>query len=331
MIIRLKPLVQTHISEVYNMAYEFREYPERSWSISNHNIFKQCKRKYYLNCYAHWNGWESSSSKFAKQAYRLKKLEDAYTASGTYIHDVIKSVILQKYSTPEKMYNEVIAKLKVACMQSIRNKEDWIRRPKQYTMLHEYYYNGIFPDSLANEIKERTIICCNNLFKSRSFQEIMEDCIEIIESDEKGEFPNFMFQNMKIYSTLDVLYKFNDEIVIVDWKTGQPDDNQHRLQMLTYVLYVIDKYNIRDIEKIRCVDEYLLTRERFTNIFEEKDLSEIREYVQSSIGEMNTYLEDAVLNKPKEMNAFPTNPSKLCSKCNFLELCPDASCSIKSV
>lgn len=53
-------------------------------------------------------------------------------------------------------------------------------------------------------------------------------------------------------------------MVLVDWKTDQPNDEEHRFQMLVYALYVVERYKY-DVGKIRCVDEYLLTGERLTN------------------------------------------------------------------
>lgn len=303
------------------MAYEFREFPERSWSISKLNTFKQCKRKYYFCTYGHWNGWVINSPSITKLTYRLNKLEDVYTLSGTYLHNVIKGVIQGNGLTAELMYDEIMNKLRLACNQSIKNIEQWKNSPKAYTVLHEYYYGGKLSEQLADEIKSRAKVCCANLFKSRSFQELTEDPIEIIELDESNAFNNFLYEeDIKIYCTLDALYKSSGEIVVADWKTGRPDDEQHRLQMLVYLLYLIEKYNF-DIERIRCVDEYLLTGERYTNTFDLNDIVEIKQYINDSILNLNNYLEDIRLNKPKDISVFPPSPSKLCSSCNFLEIC----------
>lgn len=302
------------------LSFFDRLYPERSWSISKLNTFHQCKRKYYYSTYAHWRGWEYSSSELAKTAYRLNKLQNIHTISGIYIHSSIKSMLKSEILTPQEMYKEITRKIKDTCKQSLRSRNEWIKKPNKSIMLQEYYYDGKLEEVLIEEIKERIWNSCNNIFRSWSFREITEEKVELIEIEEDS-FNSFEFNGTKIYALLDVLYKFENEYVIVDWKTGNPDDEEHRLQMLVYTLYILSKHNGVKLGQIRCVDEYLMTGERYTNYFTRRDIEEIEKYISESMQNQGKYIGDIEINKPKLIEYFPKNTSGLCKSCNFRELC----------
>ena len=40
-----------------------------SWSISQDRTFQTCKRKYYLNRYGSWGGWDKNSDELTRKIY----------------------------------------------------------------------------------------------------------------------------------------------------------------------------------------------------------------------------------------------------------------------
>lgn len=307
------------------MMFTHNDYPERSWSFSKYNVFKECKRKYYYNTFGQWNGWEPNCSAECRKTYLLKKLENVYTLSGKYIHDSIKTSIKAsikgKKITYQGMYDEIVSKLRKACVDSLSKLNEWKETPKDYNILHEYYYGGNLEKELGEKIKQRTLKCCENYFKSFSFQNIREEKVVIFENDEKIQ--SFMFNDVKIYVKLDLMYNKNDQIIIVDWKSGTAEEKSHQLQMLVYYLYIKaqEKYQNLNTKSILCIDEYLLTGKRFTELLNEQEISKIEDFIYRSMEEMDAYLDDVKLNKPKDKICFPQNKKTSCSGCNFLELC----------
>ena len=302
------------------MDFKRSEYPERSWSLSKYNIFKQCKRKYYYSTYAHWNGWEDNCSPETRKAYILGKLQDVYSLSGILIHKYIRNAFKFKIKDPNYIYDAIIRELRSACENSLKDVVRWRKQPKNFTMLHEYYYGNGISEVLADEVKDRINKCCNNFYKSMSYSDIIDKNSKIYELDE-DEYTFFFFNGIKVYAKLDIFYEYLNQLTIVDWKTGSADSDNHKLQMLIYYLYIEQKFKNNKIDFVKCIDEYLLVGQRFTEILNHKDINEIGIFINESIQEINSYLQDIELNKPKNIDSFPKCRSALCTKCNYIELC----------
>ncbi|MFP4457886.1 MAG: hypothetical protein ACLFPS_09565, partial [Clostridia bacterium] len=120
--------------------YERREYPEKSWSFSRHKSFLECKRSFYFNTYGHWNGWEYKAPARAKQVYRLKKLSNIYTLSGQLLHEEIATAIKSKSIDVNEATNRIRHLLNKAVIDSKEKLKYWKQNPKDYVILHEYYY-----------------------------------------------------------------------------------------------------------------------------------------------------------------------------------------------
>ena len=75
------------------MAFEYREFPEFSWSQSRRSTFKQCPRLYYWQYYGAHNGWYEDADETARQAYRLKKITSFPEFLGSVVHDLAADTI----------------------------------------------------------------------------------------------------------------------------------------------------------------------------------------------------------------------------------------------
>lgn len=305
-----------------------KEYPEKSWSISRIKTIKSCLREYYYTYYGSHRGWDPEASYEQKYSWRLKKLTNIWLAFGDVIHKAIKNIIDFKKNNIDKeidvdaLKEFVRTNLNIIVKQSSR--KDSILRWNEYpkgNMLLEYYYDGKLEREDILEIKERIEQCVENIFESKTFFDINKgEYLDILEVDE-GNFDYFFHEGVKVFALIDLLYLDNDRnIVIVDWKTGKQNE-EDREQLLVYLLYVMEKYNV-PVEKVKGRVEYLLQGEHVEYSFTNEDVEHIKNRISLEINVINALLVDENNNIPKDKDIFiMCDEDFKCNKCKYRRLC----------
>lgn len=305
-----------------------KEYPEKSWSISRIKTIKSCLREYYYTYYGSHRGWDPEASYEQKYSWRLKKLTNIWLAFGDVIHKAIKNIIDFKKNNIDKeidvdaLKEFVRTNLNIIVKQSSR--KDSILRWNEYpkgNMLLEYYYDGKLEREDILEIKERIEQCVENIFESKTFFDINKgEYLDILEVDE-GNFDYFFHEGVKVFALIDLLYLDNDRnIVIVDWKTGKQNE-EDREQLLVYLLYVMEKYNV-PVEKVKGRVEYLLQGEHVEYSFTNEDVEHIKNRISLEINVINALLVDENNNIPKDKDTFiMCGEDFKCNKCKYRRLC----------
>lgn len=305
-----------------------KEYPEKSWSISRVKTIKSCLREYYYTYYGSHRGWDPEASYEQKYSWRLKKLTNIWLAFGDVIHKAIKNIIDFKKNNIDKeidvdaLKEFVRTNLNIIVKQSSR--KDSILRWNEYpkgNMLLEYYYDGKLEREDILEIKERIEQCVENIFESKTFFDINKgEYLDILEVDE-GNFDYFFHEGVKVFALIDLLYLDNDRnIVIVDWKTGKQNE-EDREQLLVYLLYVMEKYNV-PVEKVKGRVEYLLQGEHVEYNFTNEDVEHIKNRISLEINVINALLVDENNNIPKDKDTFiMCDEDFKCNKCKYRRLC----------
>lgn len=306
------------------MAYQRTEYPPWSWSSSRKGTFRECKRKYYYNYYGAHNGWESSSSEEAKQAYRLKNLDGIYLILGTGVHNIAEVTCrkLQNDYTlpPEKELIDKVRNLLNKAYKDSQNIDAWYRSPKQNYMLQEFYYGDGLSDRLIDIIKDRMMQSVPNLLSSQSITEIITDRCDIKITE---DMDTFMVGDTPVYAIPDLVYKDKEgSWIVVDWKTGKEYDS-HPAQIIVYAIYIMEKFNLK-AEEVKGRVEYLLSGHNRDVEITPKTVNEVKTEIEESIEDMKEYLEDEDKNIPKSKEEFPlTKHTRFCKWCNFYEMCKE--------
>jgi hypothetical protein len=302
-----------------------KPYPEFSWSLSRHKTLMDCSRKYGLNYYTSHNGWFQDSADIARQAYRLKNITNLPILFGEAIHEMIdelvKNYLKTGYMPPENQLVDFVRnKLNNAFINSLKNQDQWMLRPKHIKILHEIYYYGGLQEEQIQDIQARLEVCIRNFLNSKTFTDIKSKReMQLIEAE---QFRTMEINGVKVYVVIDFLYRdiIDDKWIIVDWKTGKESD-EDRNQLAFYALYLKDKFKV-PVEKIEIRNEYLLTGNCQTYSLTDFDLESAIERIQMSLLEMGKYLIDEEENKPVEIDYFPkTTYENKCMRCNYLEMC----------
>ena len=301
-----------------------------SWSFSAAEDFDQCRRRRYWSKYAMWGGWSNSSSEIQKTAYRLNKMDNRWGLMGQATEKAIMWILKEfqegRIVTADDSWNHVARPfLSNKWNESIEGK--WKNKPKQFCCLREHYYKQIEDDNLAKrQIADQVKLCIENFIKIflprfdkiKSSQEI-----RIATPDMPGDSEHFFYEDIKIYSIPDYVYRIGDQIHIHDWKAGKMKPEQHRLQLSVYALWAIMKYEA-EAQNIFLYVEYLKEGKILPFQLSDADLNETRLFLSDSVGEMSEYLVDFNREKNEalskdEWELAPDSTS--CRHCNFYELC----------
>lgn len=281
------------------------------WSISRYEIFCKCKRQYFYYYYSRFANFVPS--------YKIRMLKEMTTVPleiGNVVHDIIEAFLrrLQKNNSniDENRFFE-FAKQKT---------QEYFSRK---TFL-EKYYNYISSINIL-EAEEKICKCLRNFINSPIYNWIYMKAITnkinwMIEPEGKGET---RLNGLKAYCKMDFLFPVENEIHIIDWKTGAKDSYKHYLQLIGYATAASTNFGI-SINRIfpKIVYLYPEFNELEINITE-KEITDFLSKIINQTQEMYSYCEDIQNNIPKSIENFPMSPSYgICNYCNFQELCfPD--------
>nr|WP_281241114.1 PD-(D/E)XK nuclease family protein [Marinococcus luteus] len=296
--------------------------------MSRHKTLLQCERQYAHQYYSSHNGWLRNADPFPRHVYRLKNLTNLEMLFGSIVHDLVEET-LKKYlndghlPTKDTLKETIRTRLNEGFIDSTQNAEQWRKKPKHTTMLHEIYYGEEkkLPTEKIKKIQDRLVAVVEHILTCDTVLELSSDRpTYYLESE---ELRTMSLENTKVFAVLDFLYKDeeNNKWVIVDWKTGlQTEEDPYQLAL--YAQYVLDYYPEAALEDIVVRNEYLLEGTSVEHKLDHSTLQEVRELLVQSVERMAGFLEDKEANKPLPLEYFKkTTNTFACKRCNFYELC----------
>ncbi len=299
------------------MKLAFEKYPFTSilgWSISRHEVFDKCKRRYYYTYY----------SKYVQDVpgYKLKMLRDLTSVPleiGNVIHDVIEAFLrrLQKSDSDideDRFY------------QFARSKAAALFKGKTFMETYYKYTDDIDFDRAMERIEKGL----TNFIKSPVYSWIFMKAVTnrtnwMIEPPGMGET---RLNGLKAYSKMDFLFPVGDEVHILDWKSGKKDAAKHGVQLIGYAAAANSNFNI-SCKTIFPRIIYLLPEfDEMSVEVSEKELQNFFDTVKAQTEQMYSFCSDVEKNIPLGMEKFQKSPSpSMCRFCNYQELCfPDGLC-----
>lgn len=299
-----------------------KEFKNRfSWSVTRHRVFSSCRRQYWFRHYGFWGGWDSRADPRVREIYVLKQLANRFTLAGQVVHAVVADVLNKhRYGREvelEEAREGALERLRAAFRQS--RSGEYRRSPKEAIGLVEHEYAEPVPDSEWQRMRQRVETCLENFYASSVRETILgtriENWLPIDTLD------SFAFEGTTVYVAPDFALKNTQgNALLIDWKTGRPDGDGDRIQIVCYGLFARDKWGV-DPERAVGELHYLLTRDVQIVTLDETALLAGTEHLRSSIREMQALLDDPRANLARE-EAFPkTEDLATCARCNFRRLC----------
>ncbi|WP_162595960.1 PD-(D/E)XK nuclease family protein [Bacillus sp. CGMCC 1.16541] len=305
--------------------FEVKAFPDFSWSYSRHNMLMECAKKYAYHYYLSHNGWLSTSPSLSKDAYRLKKLSNLPALFGQLVHEEIEYVIEDFLKTgviphEAELEHRIRLQLRRIFLQSKDQKQQWLKKPNHYHMLHEIYYYDQLSEKEIENIHEKLNACLKHFLTSKSFQEIVKT--KDVHKCESERFRFMEIEGVKVYVVIDLMYQdaARNKWVIIDWKTGKKSADDVG-QLALYALYLIRELDVA-IEDIEIRNEYLLTGGCHTYQLTKNEIDGMYEQMKVSIQYMRQYQKDSETNEPLALSQFlQTTNTFRCEMCNYKELC----------
>jgi len=278
------------------------------WSVSRYDIFNTCKRKYYHNYYPKFDEPE-----FRDRALLLKSMTTVPLEIGNIAHDVMESILhrLIKSSKP---------------VDIDRLKDFVYQRTQEYVsskqFLEIYYHEQEVID--WEPLAEKAYGSIKNIVTSDRFQWILE--LPQSSKDqwiiEPAGFGETRIDGMKAYCKVDFMLPHADTIYIMDWKTGKPDLEKHRKQLIGYALFASFHFEgkFSNIVPMVCY-----VRDGYVEVQPDISSSDIQDFVETvrrETAEMKAFTLDENKNIPKNKEDFlMTDNLSSCRFCEFRALC----------
>ncbi len=216
-----------------------------SWSVSRHDCFDTCRRRYFYSYYAATEDPEIR---------RLKKLSALPLWAGNVVHETIETFLKEHDAAPSETEADAIVKAAVhgRMLADWRDSESGSLRFRLFE--HEYATTiepedkkivvGTVMRSLRNFFKSPTLAAA--LAAGRDRWLTVEDLV------------SFDVDGVNVFLRMDLAYRDAEgRVVIVDWKTGRGEGRFNEVQMAGYALYAARQGWAASAEEIQTELAYL--------------------------------------------------------------------------
>jgi hypothetical protein len=304
------------------VAYEYREFPEFSWSPSRQRQLDDCPRAYFYRYYLSWNGWLDDAPADSREAYRLGKLTGFDALLGLEIDR--RAADLERAArtgatppTIDEMERRTRAALNDAWRSSKRDRQRFDARPKQVTMLRAIYHGQDAQDEIER-VEGRLRPSLENLASREHWPRIRECGAE--GHVEIPEFGSMTVDGIKVFALPDLAYVYRATLHVIDWKSGRRGDG-HQNQVLLSSFWALATPAGCDATAVEGHLEYLAIGEDEAVVIPADHAERVSVIVADGVARMRELLRDPETNAPLEMVSFARRESGLCRTCNFLPLC----------
>lgn len=296
-----------------------------SWSVTRHQAFVQCRRRYYLTYYGA-RRVRQANSKVVSAVWWLKQATGLSAWIGSVIHRMARQAITAyvqgKPVDRAGLTEQALADLTGGMEASQRG----IRHNGQWVILNEHLYPkpGLPPD--GDQARAQTRQLARALFDSEAFALVLSTPPgQIAELEE--EFQSFHLDGTvetggtKVFAVPDVVIRTGrGRLTIIDWKTGDVDKAGVREQAGVYKLYASHRYKAADTA-IRVLIADLAGGAANEPPDGTPPLAEAEALVKESIRQMVALLESAEHNTAAIQDFPLTEDRSLCGGCGFRRAC----------
>jgi CRISPR/Cas system-associated exonuclease Cas4 (RecB family) len=280
-----------------------------TWSISRHDTFTTCKRRYY---YAYYAATEDP------EVRRLKKLSALPLWAGSVVHEAIESFLRSHDALPPPEEQEALVHATVhsGMLASWRESEGGTLGFRLFE--HEYQTPveredkkivvGIVMRSLRNFFRSPTL--------AEAFAAGRESWLTV------EDLVSFQVGEVEVFLRMDLAYRDRDgRVVIVDWKTGRREGRFSEVQVAGYALYAAERGWVEDPAALRTELAYLMVPRYVRRTVDGAKLRHARSFIEKSARNMKSLLLDPLANRARLEDFQMIDRPQFCRRCNFRRLC----------
>ena len=293
-----------------------------SWSKSRAGTLAECPRQYFFNYYGSWEGWLEDADERTRAIYVLKQLRNRPVWAGEIVHAAVERVLATLRATrmlpPLQEVLEQTRENMREAFRSSRSANYW-QQPKT-AALFEHEYQTPVTGAEWRATAEHVDACLRWFYGSDIFRKVQDLAPEAWL--ELEELSGFQVDGCQVHVKLDLSYRENEGVVLVDWKTGRRD-SRNRDQVALYALFAVAKWDA-DPQRVRGAPVYLMQGAGFDpQPVTVEDSERVSALMRESISRMRVRLHDAEANVARREDYEPY-PGRVCRTCPFREACPEA-------
>lgn len=301
-----------------------------SWSHSRAETFNTCLRRYYLNHYGFWGGWDRRAPKDVRELYIQKNMATIPMWVGSTVHDwaerAVKAIARGRPLKHGAAVDDAARQMREEWDDS--QGEGYRHDPKRRLCLQGHYYGGAHPANLREAIG-RVSDALDSLFKSAIYRKLARAPGQIMSVEELASFtvndPDGKAEPVSVWVKLDALVKATDgPFVILDWKTGQAHKREGAaFQLGVYKLHAVQALGEWPADGLEAIDVALGTSP--PTVVRQPVAPELLEGVAREIitsAEAMRALLDDVPENTANPERFPmTSDLERCRFCSFRRTC----------
>ncbi len=280
-----------------------------SWSLSRHDSFSTCRRKYFYSYYA---------SQDDPEVQRLKKLSALPLWAGSVVHETIENLLKTRDALPSPEEQEALVRSAVHGQMLGEWRESEAGSLRFRLFEHEY--------QVPVEPEDKKIVVGIVMRSLRQFfrSEVLRELFAVGRASwlTVEDLVSFHVGEVEVFLRMDVAYRdAQGRVVIVDWKTGRAAGRFNEVQLAAYALYASEQGWVADGQEIRTELAYLAQARSVRRAVDVRNLDSARAFIARSAGNMKALLVDPTLNLAR-LEDFPmVERPQVCRRCNFRRLC----------
>jgi hypothetical protein len=299
---------------------------EFSWSVSRHDTFQTCRRRYFFSYYAAQDDLE---------IHRLKKLSALPMWAGSVVHETIEELLKTRDTMPSEAEQQAIVHAAVhgRLLSDWRQSEagpamepgaEGERGTLHFRLFEHEYATPV--DAEDKKIVVGTVMrSLRNFFKSP----VLAEALAVGRSQwlTVEDLVSFDVAGVPVFLRMDMAFRdAQGRVVIVDWKTGRGEGRFSEVQLAGYALYAARQGWVKNAEEIQTELAYLAIPRYVRRSVDARKLDHARAFIEKSASRMKALLADPVLNLGRLEDFAMIDRPSVCRRCNFRRLCfPPAS------
>jgi hypothetical protein len=280
-----------------------------SWSVSRHDTFSSCERKYFYSYYA---------SVEDPEIRRLKKLSALPLWAGSVVHETIENFLKTNDHLPSVTEQEALIRATIheGMLSDWRDSEGGSLRFR----LFEHEYQVVVAPEDKKILVGTVMRSLRNFFRSEVLAQAFAAGRERWLTVE--DLVSFTVADVQVFLRMDLAFRDQQgHVIIVDWKTGKSEGRFNDIQLAGYALYASEQGWVARPEEIVTELAYLALPRFVRKGVDAARLDQARAFVARSAGKMKTLLLDPMLNLARMEDFARVDRPTICRRCNYRRLC----------
>lgn len=302
-------------------------YTAFSWSASRHATFTACKRQYYLQYYGARRVREANN-RIVSAVWWLKQVTPLNVWIGSIIHQTAGAAVEAMERGLPMSRDEVIGLAAESYRQSVMASKRGAKHQGQWVALFEHVYPDAPPSVDPKEAEQRVRDLAASLFDSDAYQMLLDTPPDLI-YEVDPPFQSFNLHDVpklgtvRVFAIPDVLL-YDEEtgrVRIIDWKTGDVQQEGIRSQAGIYTLYAHHEYGVPgeavDFDVVALADG----GQSVEPPGERLSVDEAEAFARESMYDMIALMENVSSNSVRIKDFPMTADRSLCQWCGFRRVC----------